>query len=275
VPAPRFLLRRAVILESLIRLPRGRLLEIGSGAGSLLADLHKAGFTCEAVETSEEARALSAKLLADLSKIVVHPELPKGEDGKFDLLFSFEVLEHIADDAAALRDWMRLLRPGGRVLLSVPAHAKKWTATDIWAGHVRRYDRADFVRLAESAGIRVERCDNYGFPLANIIEPINAWAHRRELAKRAATVTAVAAPGGDPLAAPDAAAPVGDAPASAATARDQRSAESGVRRSMETRLYPLITSLPGRLAMRAAIRAQRWFVDSELGNGFLLEGVKR
>jgi SAM-dependent methyltransferase len=258
-------MRRAAILERLIRFPHGRLLEIGSGAGSLLADLHKAGFSCEAVETSAEARTLAAVLLSDIPKIVVHAELPKGEDGKFDLLFAFEVLEHIADDAAALGDWLRLLRPGGRVLLSVPAHAKRWTATDIWAGHLRRYDRADFVKLAESVGVRVERCDNYGFPLANIIEPINAWAHRRQMARRDAA--GVAQPAAPP---PSAAASSGAEPSP-----EQRSAESGVRRTLETRLYPLMTSFPGRLVMRAAIKAQRWFEKTELGNGFLLEGVKR
>ena len=191
--------------------------------------------------------------------------LPRGEEGKFDVLFSFEVLEHIDDDVGALRSWLALIKPGGRVLLSVPAHAKRWTATDCWAGHVRRYDRADFVRLAESAGIKVERCENYGFPLANLIEPINALAHGRELKRRAVAASAV-----DPAAAADA---VPEA-ATTATTATAATAASGVRRTMETRLYPLLTSLPGRLAMRAAIRMQRWFLQGELGNGFLLEGVK-
>ncbi|MEX2181365.1 MAG: class I SAM-dependent methyltransferase [Gemmatimonadaceae bacterium] len=242
VPAPRFLLRRAVVLDALSRRPRGRVLEIGSGAGTLLADLHHAGFTAEAVETSAEARELSAVILSDLPAVRVHASLPQGEDDRFDFLLAFEVLEHIADDAAALRDWVRLLRPGGRVLLSVPAHANRWTATDTWAGHVRRYDRHDLVRLAESCGIEVERCVNYGFPLSNLIEPVNAWAHAWAL-KRSAS-------------------------------RDDRSAESGVRRTMETRLFPLMTFLPGRLAMRAAIGVQGWFGNTEWGNGFVLEGIK-
>lgn len=242
VPAPRFLLRRAVVLERMRALPPGKVLEIGSGAGSLLADLYALGFECTAVETSAEARTLCAKMLADATRTTIVETVQEGWSACFDYLLAFEVLEHIDDDSGALRSWLRAVKPGGRVLLSVPAHAKRWTATDTWAGHVRRYDRADFVALAERAGVRVERCENYGFPLANLIEPVNAWAHARQLSDCAS--------------------------------RDARTGESGVRRTAETRLYPLLTSFPGRLAMRAAFGMQRWFAGSELGNGFVLKGVK-
>ena len=56
--------------------------------------------------------------------------------------------------------------------------------------------------------------------------------------------------------------------------RDARSGESGVKRTVETRLYPLMTSLPGRLTMRTACAVQHWFRGSELGNGFVLDAVK-
>lgn len=263
VPAPRFLLRRDAVLRRMRTLPRGRVLEIGCGAGSLLADLAALGFECTAVETAPAARALAERMVADLPNVTVHEMVREEWAGRFDYLLSFEVLEHIEDDTGALREWMRCLRPGGRLLLSVPAHAKRWTATDTWAGHVRRYDRADFIALGERAGARVESCENYGFPLANLIEPINAWAHGRALARRAASAS--------PRADGDAAdGPVGDT----AAARDARSGESGVKRTVETRLYPLMASFPGRLLMRTAFGVQHWFRGSSLGNGFILEGVK-
>lgn len=247
VPAPRFLLRRAVVLEWMQELPKGRVLDIGTGAGSLLADLHGMGFSPMAVETSPDARVLATRMLRDLPDIQVL-ELPmQAWVGKFDVLLSFEVLEHIEDDTAALSDWVRFVRPGGRVIISVPAHASRWTATDTWAGHVRRYDRAHLVALAARCGIQVERCENYGFPLANIIEPVNAWAHARQAART---------------------------PKDDATSRDARSAASGVRRSMETRLFPLLAAWPGRAAMHMACAVQRWFRQTELGNGFILQGRK-
>ena len=71
VPAPRFLLRRDTVLRRMRALPRGRVLEVGCGAGSLLADLAALGFECTAVETADAARALAARMVADHPGIVV------------------------------------------------------------------------------------------------------------------------------------------------------------------------------------------------------------
>ena len=247
VPAPRYLLRRDVVLRRAAALPRGETLEIGCGAGSLLADLHGLGFRCHAVETSAEARALATRMLADLPDIRIHAGTDPSWRERFDLVLALEVLEHIEDDTAALREWVGFTRPGGRLLLSVPAHANKWSATDVWAGHFRRYDRRDFVALAERCGLRVVRCENYGYPVGNIAHAVKALGARGE----------VAASSGD-----------------TDEGKAARTAGSGVERSAETRLFPLLSSPPGRLAMRAAIRAQRWFAGTELGNGFVLEAVK-
>lgn len=252
VPAPRYLLRRDVVLRRARELPRGRVLEIGCGAGSLLADLQLLGFECEAVETSAHARALAGRMLADLS-VRLHADISPALRDRFDYLLAFEVLEHIEDDTAALREWISFLKPGGRVLLSMPAHAHRWTASDTWAGHYRRYDRRDFQALADRCGLRVARCINYGFPLANIVEPMKAFVASREIADARAQAAAHA---------------------SEAEFKASRTAESGVHRNAETRLYPLLSSMPGRLAMRMAARAQRWFADTEMGNGFVLEAVK-
>jgi SAM-dependent methyltransferase len=255
VPAPRFLLRRDLVLERVRALTPGRALEVGCGAGSLMADLATLGWECRAVETSAHARGLAAHMLADLPNARVQEAPDPDWEGRFDLLMAFEVLEHIDDAVGALASWIRYLRPGGRILLSVPAHAHRWTATDVFAGHVRRYDRADFVELGTRAGARVERCDNYGYPLANLVEPIKAWTHARELSSVDRSRKAALTP-------------------EEIAARDARTSESGVHRDAEVRVFPLMTSLPGRLTMRAACRMQRWFRSTELGNGFLLEAVR-
>lgn len=248
VPAPRYLLRRDVVLRRAAAVAPGLALEIGCGAGALLADLHDLGFRCEAVETSDDARALATRLLTDLPDVHIHSEFSPMWSNRFDFLVALEVLEHIEDDAAALRQWGSVVRPGGRLLLSVPAHARQWSATDVWAGHFRRYDRADFIALAERSGLRVVRCENYGYPLGNVAHAVKAVVARGELS--------------------------GQAHDECAAFRASRTAGSGVSRDVETRLFPLLSSPPGRLLMRAAARAQRWFADSELGNGFVLEAVK-
>jgi len=77
-------------------------------------------------------------------------------------------IRHISDDAAALRSWTAKLRPGGRLLVSVPAHQRKFSATDLRVGHVRRYERQELHGLIESAGYEAIQIACYGFPLGNL-----------------------------------------------------------------------------------------------------------
>jgi SAM-dependent methyltransferase len=60
-------------------------------------------------------------------------------DASFDLVTSFDVLEHIDDDVAALRELARVLRPGGRVVMAVPAFPLLWGDQDLVSHHFRRY----------------------------------------------------------------------------------------------------------------------------------------
>ena len=99
---------------------------------------------------------------------------------QFDLLCAFEVLEHIDDDAAALREWVARLRPGGDVLLSVPAWPERFSCTDAEVGHLRRYTPEGVAALAEQAGLVDVEVRLYGFPLGYVLE----WA-REVLARRA------------------------------------------------------------------------------------------
>jgi len=237
VPAPRYALRRARVLALAGRLGGGRLLEVGPGAGALLSDLAALGFACEALETSEEAFRLTSELIPGV-RIVPAPVADWSV--AFDVLVACEVLEHIADDRAALEEWRGWLRPGGHLILSVPAHARRWSATDVWAGHFRRYEKDDLRKLLESAGFAVLELECYGFPLSNLIEPLRAWSHRHALRRREGA--------GLP----------------------EATAQSGVERGLEVRLWPLQASLPGRLLFRAALRLQKVFRNRDLGTGYLV-----
>jgi SAM-dependent methyltransferase len=237
VPAPRYALRRARLLALAERLPRGRLLEVGPGAGALLSDLAALGFACEALETSEDALRLARELNPG-ARLARAP----GPDwnGAFDVLVACEVLEHIADDRAALEEWRGWLRAGGHLILSVPAHARRWSATDVWAGHFRRYEKEDLRRLFEDAGFEVVELECYGFPLSNWIEPLRAGSHRRALSRRAAQ------------------------------GMQEATAQSGIERGLEARLWPLQASAPGRLLFRAAFGLQKAFRHRDLGTGYLV-----
>lgn len=75
---------------------------------------------------------------------------------------AFDVLEHFEDAVAALAEFRRVLRPGGMLLLSVPAYQWAWTSFDDMQGHYRRYTRRDLVELLRSSGFEVLR-STYAF----------------------------------------------------------------------------------------------------------------
>lgn len=81
-------------------------------------------------------------------------ELPF-DDNTFDLICAFDVIEHIEDDLLALREIRRCLRPGGKVLLTVPAFEALWSEHDVVNHHFRRYRRDAFADLQQRAGLTV------------------------------------------------------------------------------------------------------------------------
>lgn len=241
VPAPRYALRRARILSLLGRLKPGRALEVGCGAGALLADLTELGWQCEALETAREARELAQQLNRGGPEVRISAAPRPDWEEAFDLVLAFELLEHLEDDAGALRRWRSWVRPGGRLMLSVPARQARWSATDEWAGHLRRYERRDLLTLIEAAGLAVERHECYGFPLSNVTETIRGRVHARVL-RRAGRRP-------DPQAGTE---------------------RSGTDRGFESRLYPLQTSLPGVALFRLSCWLQDRVLDRELGTGYLV-----
>jgi len=95
-----------------------------------------------------------------------------------------DVLEHIEDDAAALQEWTSWLAPGGILVISVPAHRARFGAGDVWAGHWRRYDRADLKNLMTAHSLQITHFECYGFPLANLTEALGNHVYRKMIAQR-------------------------------------------------------------------------------------------
>ncbi len=162
---------RSVILSILHPLlPRGLpLLDIGCGTGLTLARLehacHLPPTALFGVDRSTEALAAARrKTSASLSE--GHAENLPHPDGSFGVVMLLDVLEHLLDDAAALAEASRVTRPGGHVLVTVPAHPRLYSAHDRALGHCRRYRRDEVVALASRAGLRVVRLTPYNCLLA-------------------------------------------------------------------------------------------------------------
>jgi len=107
-------------------------------------------------------------------------------DAQFDLVCAFEVLEHLEDDKAALTEWAARLRPGGWLMISVPAHQRRFAPWDELVGHFRRYDPPVLAELLASCGFRDIQVRQYGFPLGYVLEA----ARNRIAARRLGTAAA-------------------------------------------------------------------------------------
>lgn len=82
-------------------------------------------------------------------------------DGAFDLVGSFDVLEHLPNDRRALREQARIVRTGGRVVTAVPADPRLWSIHDERVGHHRRYTGRTYGVLADHAGLTVGRATHF------------------------------------------------------------------------------------------------------------------
>jgi SAM-dependent methyltransferase len=244
VPAPRYLLRRARILPWLHSMPRGRLLEIGPGAASLLVEAALLGFDCQALELSTEARDLAFKLIERSGRSIPLHATPQIEwNRSFDAVCAFDVLEHIENDHAALEEWRSWLKPNGKLLLSVPAHMRLWSAGDEWAGHYRRYEREGLRTLLEGAGFAIEHFECYGFPFSNLGERISAPLYARRI-RHGNTKNANAD-------------------------RRMNNDRSGVDRGVHLKLFPILRSPVGKFALRTAFAMQSACIRSDWGSGYL------
>ena len=176
---PRHELRESLLLDLVLAASPGpKILNVGAGQGSFTQLLEARGYEVLSSDVSKpavavlESRVRGDVLQADLTDL----PLP---DAAFDGVVAGEVLEHIEAEGRALSEARRVLRPGGVLVLSVPAHPTWFGASDRWAGHVRRYTRSTLTIAIDDAGFVLERLRPWGFPMS-------ALYHRAIYDKRAA-----------------------------------------------------------------------------------------
>jgi len=168
-PTPKYILRRACIRTVTADWAPGRFVELGAGSGDLTSEFLARGFDGVCYDLGARTRELlRARLAGYGARAQVVDDIGTLQPGSFGYLFAFEVLEHIVDDVAALERWTRLLQRGGRCVISVPAHQRKYGADDAAVGHVRRYEKAQIRKLLEGCGYDDIHVRNYGFPLGNL-----------------------------------------------------------------------------------------------------------
>lgn len=171
---PKLVLREACVHDLSRDWTPGSCLEMGAGTGGMTRLFLDRGFRATCYDIGEDSRQMTRERLAEYGeRVVVVDDVAELAPASFDYLFAFEVLEHIEEDMAALESWTGFLRPGGRLLVSVPAHARKFGRSDELVGHVRRYERHQLRSMMEAAGYADIRIVNYGFPITELTRRIS------------------------------------------------------------------------------------------------------
>jgi len=185
-----FRARRLLLRDLLARLawPRQpRILEIGVGSGCNLLEIYPSDARLDGIEPDEAlAKLAAARGPTPVFQASIDRLPSEIRDGFYDGVTMFDVLEHIQDDAHALQIVNRKLRPGGRVVLSVPAYLWLWGQQDVANQHYRRYTLRELRRNLQAADFTVERMTCFNTllfpPIAAIrlIARYSGWPHRQE-----------------------------------------------------------------------------------------------
>ena len=150
-----FVARRRILADVVRRVvqppKRARVLEVGCGTGHNLAMLGEFG-KLDACELDAIARGMASDRLGRPVLEARLPNLSMFKAGSYDLIALLDVLEHVPDDLGSLKAIRGLLKPGGALVLTVPANKWMWSAHDVAHHHFRRYTKSELARLFRQAG---------------------------------------------------------------------------------------------------------------------------
>ena len=168
---------RALLKKYLPKIDSKRtILDAGCGTGINLALLSEFG-DVKGVDRSDEAIHF-CNLRGENNVRKSEIETLPFADGSFDLVTALDVLEHIPDDARALREIVRVCMPGGRVLITVPVFPSLWCEHDEINHHVRRYEPKQIRSLVSECGLVIER---QSFMNAWLLPCALIWRWRKQI----------------------------------------------------------------------------------------------
>jgi SAM-dependent methyltransferase len=153
-----------------------RILDVGCGTGTMLGYLARYGQT-EGIDTDEEAVRFCRMRGTSRVRCVDSLPLPFA-DGTFDLITALDVIEHIEDDRAMLRELYRITAPGGLFLFSVPAYRFLWGPQDEISNHKRRYVAPQIRERVTTAGFKTRRLSYFNtffFPIIAAVRLVRPY----------------------------------------------------------------------------------------------------
>jgi 2-polyprenyl-3-methyl-5-hydroxy-6-metoxy-1,4-benzoquinol methylase len=152
---------------------RSLVLDAGCGSGTMTIKLAKMGLKVRAIDSSlkfvDFVKKRSGKLgLSKNITAVVGDILSQKSSKKFEAIYCGDVLEHLEDDQAVVKNFYRLLKKGGICVVSVPAQKSWWSRVDEWSGHKRRYEEKELEDIFLKAGFKIKESFYYGAVVSRI-----------------------------------------------------------------------------------------------------------
>jgi predicted SAM-dependent methyltransferase len=139
----------------------GKVLDAGAGIGTFALKMKAKGYDVHCLEPDCDQR----KRIEETG-LPASSSIEEIDDGSLNGIYSLNVLEHIENDEETLKLWAEKLKPGGKILIYVPAFNILYSSFDKSVGHYRRYSRKTLARCFANAGLHVEKvkyADSAGF----------------------------------------------------------------------------------------------------------------
>jgi len=139
-------------------------LEIGCGTGYVLSGIHREfpQLKLFGSEIFQQGLAFAEKRVPEATLFQMDARrIPFAQE--FDVVGAFDMLEHIEDDEAVLREMFQASRPGGGIMLTVPQHRWLWSVVDDQSFHKRRYVRGELEHKVQQAGFTLRRSTSFVF----------------------------------------------------------------------------------------------------------------
>ena len=142
----------------------GSVLDVGCGTGFFIESM-RGRYDAWGVDPSDIAVRLCRE--RGLTQVVQGSayDLSSLQGRRFDAVYFLDVLEHLPEDLPAVEEAIRVLKPGGHVIVTVPAFMFLWSEHDVVNEHQRRYRRAEVRTLLERAGLAIQRLTYFNFYL--------------------------------------------------------------------------------------------------------------
>jgi 2-polyprenyl-3-methyl-5-hydroxy-6-metoxy-1,4-benzoquinol methylase len=141
---------------------QAKLLDVGCNSGVLVEKLQRRGYDAWGTDISKEAID-AGKLRGVRNLMIAEGDRQPFEDGTFDCVLALDVIEHIEKDGDALIEFRRLLKPGGLLVVKVPAFMFMWGLQDEVAHHKRRYSKELLRTTIQSQGFEMVRLTYFNF----------------------------------------------------------------------------------------------------------------